>query len=176
MTRILEHVMMPLYPLVDDPLVPMDHGTTQVLHPLVHQAPGVDGVPVQGGPLIRGHAQSQVVEHGTAPLHHVGEVHHEGHQSLTPRDPVPGIIIGEIILQLGVAVNVKINEAPNTIIHQLVILGSNWFSIEIKVKGMADPSIDVPSQLVISMTDVLNLAHSLISVGRVHGLLCATHT
>ena len=139
MTRILEHVMMPLYPLVDDPLVPMDYRTTHVLHPLVHQAPGVDGVPVQGGPLIRGHAQSQVVEHGTAPLLHVGQVHHEGHQSLPPRDPVTRIIVGEVILQLGVTVNVKIDEAPNTIIHQLVILGSNWFSIEIKVKGMADP-------------------------------------
>ena len=147
-----------------------------MLHPLVHEAPGVDGVPVQGGPLIWGHAQSQVVEHGTAPLLHVGEVHHEGHQSLTPRDPVARIVIREVILQLGVAVNVKINEPTNAIVHQLIILCSNWFSIEIKVKGMADPSIDVPSQLVISMTDVLNLAHSLISVGRVHGLLCATHT
>ena len=176
MTRILEHVMMPLYPLVDDPLVPMNYGTAKVLHPLVHQAPGVDGVPVQGGPLIRGHAQSQVVEHGAAPLLHVGEVHHEGHQSLTPRDPVARIVVREVILQLGVTVNVEIDEAPNTIVHQLVILGSNWFSIEIKVKGMADPSIDVPCQLVISMTDVSNLAHSLISVGRVHGLLCAAHT
>ena len=139
MTRILEHVMVPLYPLVDNPLVPMDHGTTQVLHPLVHEAPGVDGVPVQGSPLIWGHAQSQVVEHGTAPLLHVGEVHHEGHQSLSPRDPVARIIVGEVILQLGVAVNVKINESTNTIVHQLIILCSNWFSIEIKVKGMTDP-------------------------------------
>ena len=33
-----EHVVMPLDPLIDDPLVPVHHWAAQVLHPLIHQA------------------------------------------------------------------------------------------------------------------------------------------
>ena len=33
-----EHVVMPLDPLVDYPLVTVHHRAAQVLHPLVHQA------------------------------------------------------------------------------------------------------------------------------------------
>ena len=47
---VTEHVVMPLDPLVEDPLVPEDHGTAEVLHGLVRPAPGVDSVPDQGGP------------------------------------------------------------------------------------------------------------------------------
>ena len=35
---IREHVVVPLHPLVDDPLVPLHHGAAQVLHALVHLA------------------------------------------------------------------------------------------------------------------------------------------
>ena len=109
MTGVGEHVVVPLDPLVDDPLVPVHHWTAEVLHTLVLVAGGCDGVPEQGRALPRGDTDALQREHRVASLLRAAQVDHEGHQSLPGYQPRWRTCVVVNIVDIGVTMEFNVS-------------------------------------------------------------------
>ncbi len=124
--------------------------------------------PVQRRPQGRLYRDPDLREHSPAAQGHVGHVDHEGHDALAAVLDGLGAEAGRPVAE---AVEVRVDGAPDPVVHDLVVLGGELLLVEPELGRVGDRA----AQLHGDVDEVLVLIHHLGSPELAVGLVLVAH-